>query len=263
MIKIKNILCDVLDYAYADSDKLEQYKRVYVEMINECRKGFHGDYNGVKHYIRVFNLYRDDASIVATTLHELAHHVDYVNRGSTNHGKEFYEVFECLLHTALNMGLFDKEQFLNATRDASDSNKIAKMIADYIPEDISYKKDVVTIEVRNCYEKKDILKARGGYTWNKVNKTWEKEVTGTELDDEKNFLKNEEFEFCINEHKSLQFTGKTCIIAGKGSYDVKDKLREEGFFYDAKKKCWKKEVDTKSLQEYVMKYPTVKFYYDK
>lgn len=81
MIKIKNILCDVLDYAYPDSDKLGEYKRFYVEMINETRKGFHGDYHGMTHHIRIYNLYRDDASIVVTTLHELAHHVDHVNRG--------------------------------------------------------------------------------------------------------------------------------------------------------------------------------------
>ena len=44
MIKIKNILCDVLDYAYPDSDKLGEYKRFYVEMINETRKGFQDVY---------------------------------------------------------------------------------------------------------------------------------------------------------------------------------------------------------------------------
>ena len=60
MIKIKNILCDVLDYAYPDSDKLGEYKRFYVEMINETRKGFHGDYHGMTHHIRIYNLYRDD-----------------------------------------------------------------------------------------------------------------------------------------------------------------------------------------------------------
>lgn len=138
MIKIKNILCDVLDYAYPDSDKLGEYKRFYVEMINETRKGFHGDYHGMTHHIRIYNLYRDEASIVVTTLHELAHHVDHVNRGKLDHGKEFYAVYKQLLHTALNMHLFDKEQFINATRDASDSNKVAKMINDYIPEDVSY-----------------------------------------------------------------------------------------------------------------------------
>lgn len=261
MIKIRNILCDVLDYAYPDSDKLEKYKRFYVEMINENRKGRHGDYNGMTHHIRIYNLYRDDASIVVTTLHELAHHVDHVNRGKSDHGKEFYAVYEHLLHTALNMHLFNKEQFLNATKDASDSNKVAKMIKDYISEDVSYKKNVVTIEVKNCFDKKDILKERGGYTWNGINKAWEKEISEDNLEEEKKFLESKAFEYNINENNSITFQKKNYIIAGKGSYDVREKLHEDGFIYDSKKKYWKKEADMQSLKDYTRKYPTVQFSY--
>lgn len=261
MIKIRNILCDVLDYAYPDSDKLEKYKRFYVEMINENRKGRHGDYHGMTHHIRIYNLYRDDASIVVTTLHELAHHVDNVNRGKLDHGKEFYAVYEHLLHTALNMHLFNKEQFLNATKDASDSNKVAKMIKDYISEDVSYKKNVVTIEVKNCFDKKDILKERGGYTWNGINKAWEKEISEDKLEEEKKFLESKAFEYNINESNSVTFQKKNYIIAGKGSYDVREKLHEDGFIYDSKKKYWKKEADMQSLKDYTRKYPTVQFSY--
>lgn len=76
MIQLKNILCDLADYAYRDNPKLEQYKHFYIVVSNENRKSFHGDYNERIHRIRIFNAYRDDAAIIATTIHELTHHID-------------------------------------------------------------------------------------------------------------------------------------------------------------------------------------------
>lgn len=127
MLQVKNILCDLVDYAYKDNPKLENYKRFYIEVSEQNRNTVHGYYNERTHHIRIFNMYRDDAAIIATTIHELAHHIDTCNRGRYDHSKEFYTIFEHLLKTALNMGLFNKEQFFASTRDASDSNKIIKM----------------------------------------------------------------------------------------------------------------------------------------
>ena len=81
MFKVKQILSDLIDQTYEGNEKLDAYKRFYVELINEERKSFHGDYHIKTHRIRIFNLYRDEAAIVATTIHEVAHHIDAVNRG--------------------------------------------------------------------------------------------------------------------------------------------------------------------------------------
>lgn len=261
MLKMKNILCDVIDNTYGNSEKKELYKKFYIEMINERRKGFHGDYNGLTHRIRIFNLYRDDNSIVATTIHELAHHIDMIDNGATNHGKEFYDRFRQLLYTALNMKLFSKEQFLLATKDASDSNKIAKMLNEWTPQDIGYKKDVVTLELFNCYAQKEKIKAYGGYIWNGVNKVWEKELPVSEVDKEKLFLENNGINYRINTENTLSFNGKKIIFAGKGSYDVKDKLFADGFRYSKNKKGWEKEITTETLKDFSKKYPTVEFKY--
>lgn len=48
MIQLKKTFEDILDYAYPDSEKLDMYKKVFVETIDETRKSFHGDYNGSK-----------------------------------------------------------------------------------------------------------------------------------------------------------------------------------------------------------------------
>lgn len=48
MIQLKNILCDLADYAYRDNPKLEQYKHFYIEVSHENRNSFHGDYTIMK-----------------------------------------------------------------------------------------------------------------------------------------------------------------------------------------------------------------------
>ena len=258
MLKIKHVLNDLVDCTYPDSDKKDEYKRFYVEMIDKNMKTRHGDYNGMNHHIRIFNLYREDAAVIATTVHELTHHIDFINRGFTDHSKEFYEVFQVLLYKALDMGIFSKEEFMNANRDASDSNKIAKMLKDYEPEDTGYKKDLRNIEVRNGYDKKTLLKERG-YHWNGINKVWEKEVALNELESETTFLQSESLEYSVNEATNLSFRKKSYIVAGKGSYEVRDELKADGFRYDKNTKSWKKEGTQDEIPLYVKKYPEVVF----
>lgn len=263
MIIIKNILNDVVANTYPDSPKLPEYQRFYVEMIKENRNSFHGDYHWEIHHIRIFNLYRDDNAIVATTIHELAHHVDYMNRGETDHGKEFYAVFRELLFTGLNMGIFTKDGFLVANKDASDSRKIAKMLEEYVPENISYKKDKLMIVVSNAYPIKNQLKEKK-FIYNHVNNTWEKEITFTERVAEEEFLKNLDAKYHIQEPGIVNFLKKSVIIAQKGSFEEKENLKKEGFRYQRKSKDWRMELldkaeAAKTLKFLRNKYPSVMF----
>ena len=258
MIKLKRVFEDILDNTFPDSDKLEAYKKVYVETIDKNMKSFHGDYDGRTKKIRIFNLYRSDASLVATSIHELAHHVDHCNRNISDHSKEFYEVFEKLLVTALNMGLFTTEEFLESNRDASDSNKIAAMIKRYVPEKVDYKSDMVTVSVKGGYEKKDILK-ENGYSWNAALKAWEKDVSSDDEEKEQIFLEELGLTGEIRPAQKFSMSRGTSIIALKGSFDIKDFLKEEGFFFDKKIKGWKKPGTKKDLEFYRKKYPEVEW----
>lgn len=199
MFKVKQILSDLIDQTYEGNEKLDAYKRFYVELINEERKSFHGDYHIKTHRIRIFNLYRDEAAIVATTIHEVAHHIDVVNRGTTDHSMYFYQEFFKVLYKALDMGLFSKDDFLKANRDASDCNKIANAIKTYHPKVQAYREGIKYICVYNCYEHKDFLKSRG-YYWNKVDKSWEKEVDDEMLKEEIEIM--EAFHMCYDTHEA-------------------------------------------------------------
>ena len=249
MVKLKYILNDLVDHTYPDSDRLRAYKRFYVKVENRNLKSKHGDYNRRESLIRVFNMYRDDSAIVATTIHELAHHIDCVNRGTTGHDEAFYAVFRDLLLTALDMKIFSRDEYLKATADAADSGKVRKMIDRYVPKDTKYKEDMARLVIRNGYEKKDALKERG-YSWNPLEKLWEKEIKKEDVENEEAFLDGLGLS---HEMKSTALTfappskGNAVaafrIIAGKGSFDCREELKKEGFVFNPGKKRWELGVD--------------------
>lgn len=248
MLQIKNILCDILDYAYPESEKLGQYKKFYVEISEKNMKSFHGDYNPKNHHIRIFNLYRSDAAVIATTIHELTHHVDHVNRGKSDHSAEFYRIFKHLLYTALDMSLFTKEDFLDAMADASDSRKIAGMITDYEPSDIGYKKSYKRLIVNNGYEHKDFLKSQG-FSYNKINHVWELEAEEDVIYRMARTLSNKRINCEVVKAGTMSFNKSLFLVATKGTYEVRDQLKAEGFTFDKKKKAWKKQVEQNQAQE--------------
>lgn len=241
MLKLKNILNDLVDYVYDGHEKQTLYKKFYIEFIDKKLRSRHGCYKFRTHHIEICNLYRDDAAIVATSVHELAHHVDYINRHTSDHGPEFYAIYEKLLHGALDMGLFGKGQFLTATRDASDSNKIAKMIADYTPKNIGYKTNKKLIYVFNAYSVKDALKA-DGYHYNGNNNTWEKEIEESEIAAEADKLRKLSVTFDVKDFTSLTFQTNVKIYATDGSFEFKDDLKEQGFRFDGKRSAGRKMV---------------------
>lgn len=178
MYRVKILLNDLVEYAYPHSPKQKAYKAFYVEYIDKEFKSKHGDYNTKNKHIRIFNLSRTEDQLVVTSIHELAHHINFVNDTSHSfepHGQEFYKVYKKLLFTALDMGLFNKWQFINATADAGDSRKVKRMLEEYRPHPIDYKKDMKLIQVFRAYESRKNLQ-KHGYKYNSVLKSWEKET---------------------------------------------------------------------------------------
>lgn len=170
MYRVKILLNDLVEYAYPHSPKQKAYKAFYVEYIDKEFKSKHGDYNTKNKHIRIFNLSRTEDQLVVTSIHELAHHINFVNDTSHSfepHGQEFYKVYKKLLFTALDMGLFNKWQFINATADADDSRKVKRMLEEYRPHPIDYKKDMKLIQVFRAYEIRKNLQ-KHGYKYNSV-----------------------------------------------------------------------------------------------
>jgi hypothetical protein len=248
-VEVKQILEDIVFYTYKDKVTEEIYSKLikfYVKLENKVTNSYHGLYKYNDSSITITNLYRNQTSIICTTIHELAHHVDRVFRGKSDHSKEFYNVFSKLLYTGLNMGLFEKEEALKMETDASDSNKVKKIIDDYIPQKIDYKNDEKKIIVRNCYDIKDILKEKG-FKYNSLSKTWEISKQEVEVTSIETMLKSLNCEYDIIEGKSMQIEAVGMLIATDGSYEHKDELKTKGFYWNPQKKRWQKKIQ---MQDY-------------
>lgn len=59
----------------------------------------------------------------------------------------------------------------------------------------------------------------------------------------------------------MSFQKKNYVCAGNGSFDIKDKLKTDGFSFDKNKKIWKKEGTQADLTAYEKKYPDVEWIY--
>ena len=243
-VEVKTILEDIVFYTYngkVDDKTYERLTKFYVKLENKVTNSYHGFYKYNDSSITITNLYRNQTSIVCTTIHELAHHVDRVFRGKSDHSKEFYAVFGQLLYTGLNMGLFSKEEALAMQTDASDSNKVKKIVDSYKPESISYKTDVKKVIVKNCYDIKDILKEKG-FKFNALSKAWEYEINSAEEEKYNEWLKTLKCDFEIIEGNKMQIEAVGMLIATDGSYENKDELKKNGFYWNTQQKRWQKKI---------------------
>lgn len=247
--EIKKILGDIVFYTYKDKvaeDVFVRMNKFYVTLENKISKTYHGYYRYTDSSITIVNLNRNQTNIVCTTIHELAHHVDRVFRGKSDHSKEFYEVFSDLLYTGLNMGLFDKIEALNMQTDASDSNKIKKILDAYVPNPIAYKQNEKRIVVRNCYSVKDTLK-EGGFSYNGLSNSWEKVVATDDVPRYEEILRTLPCEYDIVDASVMNIEANGTLIATDGSYEHREELKASGFYY-SQKKYWAKKINMENYE---------------
>ena len=215
MYYVKKILEDIVDTAYRGHPKLSRYKRFYVEVSDKSLKSKNGDYNGATHRIRIFNPDRDPVNIVKTTIHELAHHIDTVNRGTSGHGQPFYDAYVRLLKAAIDMGIFSLDDFLATARDSQDGNKIRAMIRGYQPKENTYKADMVRITVANGYEFRESLKGFR-FGWNPSSKVWQKEVALQDVKSETARLNDLGVEYRIEDARQMRLGKDSGTTADTG-----------------------------------------------
>lgn len=251
-IRVKKTLEDIIDLAYRNEpeENRDNYKRFYIKIITkECKSRF-GCYRPANRTIEVSNLSRGSNVIVKTCIHELAHHLDNCKNGKTGHQAPFYEEYAKLLYAALNMKLFTADDIRSENTDSSDASKVLKILDEWVPNYVEYKTDSMEIKVLNAFEIKNELKTNG-YSWDGVQKAWVKEVSEDDLSEEEVFLQSLDAEYNISSSQNLNIEAIGYIIADGNTYDTKDNLKEEGFFFHkkGKKAVWKKKVILNQAKE--------------
>lgn len=246
--KLYKTLTDIIDYTYPESEYPEnKFKKFYLEVIPKEMKTIHGRYYIQTKKIEIFNLSRPTGHIVATSIHEVAHHIDCCFRNNSDHTIEFYTIMQKLLITALGMGVITVEDIITAS-DSKDRDRLVKhfgTIESWDIKNFDYKIDTVTVKVKNCYPIKDKLAARG-YKYSGIEQSWIKDINVNEANDEKEFLSKiidlSNVDFSSGNEIDIQAVYYILVF---NSYEHREYLKSQGYLwngYNLKKNSWNKKI---------------------
>lgn len=248
--RIKEILIDIAQKTYNEPPKYFK-----IEISPKEMKSRHGDYCPQTKTIRIYNISRPIEHVISTTIHELAHHIDCCKYGNSGHNKRFYGIFRELLKTAIECGYVD----YNSIRNKKDSLDIV-MMEKYYGELIAFydeskdtNKDKFIIKVRKSFNIKDYLSSLS-FTYNKIEKTWDKVVFKDEIEDLKTQIleKDPSVTIDISAYKDITMEAYYYIIVSKNTYEHKDELSKNGYKYkgyNINTNSWVKKINTHDLSE--------------
>lgn len=262
--RLKKMMDDIIDVAFADSDVPESLKRrfkwykLYILPKESDTTG--GKYNVNDHVIEVYNARLGGEFMAKCCLHELSHHIDWCINGVTGHKDPFFAVFAKLIYAALDMGILTQETFDDGW--SKDHDRVMEILAQYCPHEVDYKRqDAAIVRVHNSYSIKNQLKERG-YKWNNIEAVWEIETEDEE--GEESFLESIgavlgtpgstiiRSPWYTIEENNMVLDPTVYIEAkdwGRRTYDAREALKKEGFFFSGNQKKWLYKVKSEEFEE--------------
>lgn len=189
--KIKQQCSEIIRQAYPGEEFNERYLWFKLKFSSKILKSKSGHYNMKTHEIVIFNLKDKQGNNIVTLLHEVAHHLEYVQNRKCGHGTAFYAAYRRLIHAALDCGAISEEELQSIDRRNTDYNKVMDIVDLYKPiqkrlpglcEDSS-----LVLQVKNGFNFKEALKVNK-YHWNGMLKVWEKDILKEKLAEEMNLL---------------------------------------------------------------------------
>ena len=260
--ELKKTLDKIIDYKYKADSNYRRYKAFFINVSDKTLKSRNGQCSYGRRYsmITINNLRsREPEDVMKTAIHELAHHVDYVNRGHSNHKAEFYRIYRHLLYAAFDLGIVTPEAILSCDRHSTDHNKVIKIVEEYranYSKGPSRQPICTRIAVHNAYSIKEVLKSHG-FAYDSLTKDWYIEVAQTDVESVTGILdsmnanydigKSNEYDFLTKEAKMV--SEKPYEIVVMGGYEIKDELKEKGYRYEKKRKIWYKYLTKEEIDE--------------
>jgi hypothetical protein len=173
----------------ADETYPNRIGRFSLDMLPDEFSSRHGDYSHKTRKIRIVNLSRSVGAILATTIHELAHHCEFCNTGKTGHRETFYITMRDLMITAMKHGWVvpDDLRGLENGNAPSDRVFIKKFGADLTNIKPAITCNTSIVKVFDAFAIKDALKS-SGYQWSKLELCWAKEVPVEHVEHETQFI---------------------------------------------------------------------------
>lgn len=235
----------------------EKIAPLEIEFMNQETKSIHGTYNAKENKARIGNLSRPPAHVLITSLHEAAHHCEYQMTGQTGHQRSFYMIYNQLMTTAIEMGMFTYKTATEVTDSASirQLKRYCGPITIKMNPKKKYKKGKCLIYVFDGYSQRKILSERG-YHFNSRAKAWEKELLKEDELGEKEYLKNLSDSITVwTTEDMLDLTIYAIITVTGKTYECKDILSSLNFTYRDKipgmnVNGWYKKVQSVQLPDY-------------
>jgi len=235
VFEVRRMLHNIIDKAYENDTDIDKYKKFYLSFLEKNYKSKGGDYALKKREIRIMGVGKKSAKdLCLTALHELAHHIDNMQRDTTDHSTKFYSIYQKLVHSALDIGFMDIEDVRWVIENSSyaDSKKVARFLDEYAPH---YNRTAmingnVKICVYNSFNIRSVLKEKG-YQYNGVDKSWCKTIEESAVDGEKEFLllHIQEQDIDIVDTNKVHIRNRMYIEVKGNTFQCKDILKNNGF----------------------------------
>lgn len=248
---LKDILVLLLEKTFEAKNEYTGFK---IAIVPKELKSKHGQYIPNDRKIEIFNLARSPGCTMLTCIHELAHHVEFMDLGETGHKKTFYNRFYKLLLTALSFGLVTKDDLENDSKDSRDYKKLIDYhgIFEYWEYELTEEAKICYVLIENAYNQREILKQRG-YKFYQKSQSWGKEFPNK-------LYANRESKLLKDAYSSLELdvVGKPTIlfslnyyVAVHGAYDQRVILKKNGYVWESYgiKGAWVKKVPTRKFYQ--------------
>lgn len=255
-VQLKQQMNDIIDVAYrrVSSADRAQYKRFLIDCYDLDMRSRLGDceWNSLEKTsnIRIVRMdSRTYISVLITTIHEVAHHIDYSQHGTSGHQAPFYTAYRLLLYAALNMGILTIQDMKESEYTGRSWGKVQKMLDEYRPEPVSYKPDSCSIRVYHAYQFKDALKARK-YQWNGLDAAWTLETNTQRLQEEREFLAQLQVpqeQIKIIQGSAVVSRLTKIVTVHNVRFEDNATMKSLGYHWAKSKKCWEKRIQEGDL----------------
>ncbi|MBE7072600.1 MAG: hypothetical protein E7383_07630 [Ruminococcaceae bacterium] len=236
--QMKQYKDELLKTAFGDlsDEEKKSYSAVFVELCRDIRKS-NERYNDRR--ITIYNLYRQESEIINSLIIGLAHHVDFCRHGETDNTQGFRDIYQDILFKALDADKLSYDELKNSN-DYQTKKPIRNILASYWRDESKTESERI-IEVRNCYDIRDVLK-NSGFVYNELLQSWEKRFPFGEIRKVSANLAALKPDVAITTRSVnrmvFEFTAYVCIT-GK-TYDYRDILKDNGYRFRDNK--WHKKI---------------------
>lgn len=246
IIVIKNSLDFIIRETFGDN---LDYVSYHISIVPKEMKKKHAHYIIKERKIEIFNLTRPPKHLLFTCLHEVAHHIQQMRDGHTDHELPFYEILFELVKQSISLTFLTIDDVVSED-DAADAGTLINYFGESDTWDIQESNRVheYVVTVKNGYHFQNLLK-KLEFDWLSISTSWEKDCDSLEQAERlRDYLlekTNQKLEIEFRKKYDLEFAYYYYLAVSNG-YDYRKELKERGYIFEGyghqNSQCWVKKL---------------------